>query len=147
LPTFLGYLKKHEGNLGGLDQIRKHLLNLDHNDVRAALNTACGIHGLAVIGASGLLALMYPETFGTVDKFVVEALSQVDNLPEADAAAVAKMKCKMERKHKRDLTIEDGVRLIGIMQEKALENNRDFGVTTWTPRKIDKVLWCYRETG
>jgi hypothetical protein len=131
-----------EAKLGELDQIRKRLLDLG-DDVRTGLNAtrgaAEGIRGLGVPGASGLLALMYPKTFGTVDQFVVKALCQVGSLPEA--ATVANMKCK------NSLTITDGVLLIGIMQKKAFENNRDLGVTIWTPRKIDKVLWTYDETG
>lgn len=40
------------------------------------------------------------------------------------------------------LTPRDGVVLIR-MQRKAAENNRLFGGTGWTPRKIDKVVWTY----
>jgi hypothetical protein len=37
--------------------------------------------------SQGLLALMYPGTFGTVDQFAVEALKQVRGLPEESAIA------------------------------------------------------------
>jgi hypothetical protein len=142
LPTYLDRLRRYcdEDKLGELDQIRKRLLSLDHNDVRAGLNAARGaaggISGLGVAGASGLLALIYPATFGTVDQFVVKALRQVGNLPERQAAALALMNpCA--------LNIADGVVIIPILQRKAADNNRDFSVTTWTPRKLDKVLWTY----
>jgi hypothetical protein len=123
-----------EDNLGELDKIRQRLLNLHHHDVRARLNTAYEIHGLGPAGASGLLALMYPEIFGTVDQFVVKALWEVTNLPEA--RALARMKPE-------NLSIADSVLLIGIMQRKAADNNRRSGVANWNPRKIDKVLWTY----
>jgi hypothetical protein len=74
-----------ENGLGHLDQLRSRLLTLDTTDVRSALRVACQIPGLGTAGASGLLALMYPRDFGTVDQFVVNALRQVDGLPEAQA--------------------------------------------------------------
>jgi hypothetical protein len=41
------------------------------------------------------------------------------------------------------LTIADGVLLIELFRRKASDNNRLFNSDTWTPRKIDKVLWTY----
>ena len=114
--------------------LRLSARNLDHRDVRAGLKAAYEIHGLGPAGASGLLALMYPETFGTVDQFVVKALWEVTNLPEAPALA---------RMKPENLSITDSVLLIGIMQRKAADNNRRSGVANWNPRKIDKVLWTY----
>jgi hypothetical protein len=46
---------------------------------------ASQIRGLGTAGASGLLALMYPTHFGTVDQFVVKGLQQVDDLLEKAA--------------------------------------------------------------
>jgi hypothetical protein len=123
---------RDEDRLDELDQIRKRLLSLDSKDVRAGLEVAYEIHGLGPAGASGLLSLMYPETFGTVDQFVVKELRKLDDLPEA--RTLTEMKPE-------SLTISNGVLLIEIMQRKASENNHAFGVTTWTPRKIDEVLW------
>jgi len=42
-----------------------------------------------------------------------------------------------------NLSISDGVLLIDILTRKANENNELFGVSSWTPRKIDMVLWTY----
>ena len=120
--------------LDELDSIRRHLLNLDLNDVGAGLKTAKKIRGLGTAGASGLLSLMYPEHFATVDQFVVKALREVEGLPEADA--LAKM-------NPLSLSITDGVLLVDILKRKAAENNRVFGASAWTPRKLDMVLWTY----
>ena len=130
-------LAEHEAEgdgLARLHDIKKRLLAIDRADVRAALSTAREIHGLGVAGSSGLLALMYPATFGTVDQFVVKALREVRGLTEAEA--LAKM-------NPQSLTITNGVMLIGIMACKAAENNRILGTTKWTPRAIDKILWTY----
>ena len=121
---------------GGLEQlhgIKHRLLGIAPTDIRAGLSTARDIRGLGAAGASGLLALMYPASFATVDQFVVKALRDV-GLPEADALA---------RMKPEGLTTPDGVTLIGIMARKADENNRLFGTDDWTPRKIDQVLWTY----
>jgi len=123
-----------DDTLGDLDQIRKRLLTLDPDYIRSALETASAIRGLGTAGASGLLALMYPKTFGTVDQFAVKALRQVQGLPEA--AALARM-------NPEALTISDGVLIIDILRRKAADNNRVFKSDAWTPRKLDKVLWTY----
>ncbi len=122
------------GELDELESLRQQLLNLDRNDVRRGLTTAKKIRGLGTAGASGLLSLMYPEHFATVDQFVVKALRLVTGLPEA--SALAKM-------NPENLSISDGVLLVGILTRKAKENNQSFGTSAWTPRKIDMVLWTY----
>jgi hypothetical protein len=122
--------------LGELDAIRRKLMALDTDDIRSSLATAEGIRGLGIAGASGLLSLMYPEKFGTVDQFVVKSLNRIDGLPEAEAIA------EME-KHAEGLSIKDGVLLIEILRKKAADNNRLFNSTDWTPRKVDMILWTY----
>ncbi len=130
-------LSKHAAEPGGLDAldaIKGQLLQLDPTQVRAGLAVALKIGGLGVAGASGLLALMHPAHFGTVDQFVVKALRAVTDLPEAETLATM---------NPEGLTAADGVKLIAIMAAKAAENNRQFGTAEWTPRKIDQVLWTY----
>lgn len=122
-----------DGALGELDQIRKRLLALDTDDIRTALEAA-KIRGLGTAGVSGLLALMYPKKFGTVDQFVVKALRQVERLPESEALA---------RMNPMGLTVRDGALIINILRRKAADNNRLFNSEDWTPRKLDKVLWTY----
>jgi 7-cyano-7-deazaguanine synthase len=123
-----------DDTLDNLDQIRKRLISLNPDDTRSALETAAAIRGLGTAGASGLLALMYPRNFGTVDQFVVKALGQVSGLPEA--AAISDM-------NPESLTISDGVLLIDVLRKKAADNNRALRSDVWTPRKVEKVLWTY----
>lgn len=122
------------GELNELESLRQQLLNLDCNDIRRGITTAKKIRGLGTAGASGLLSLMYPKHFATVDQFVVKALRLVPGLPEATALA---------RMNPENLSISDGVLLIGILARKANENNQSFGTSAWTPRRIDMVLWTY----
>lgn len=129
-------LRKHldGGEINELESLRQQLLSLDRNDIRRGITTAKKIRGLGTAGASGLLSLMYPEYFATVDQFVVKALRLVPGLPEA--AALARM-------NPENLSISDGVLLVGILTRKANENNQSFGTSAWTPRRIDMVLWTY----
>ncbi|MGH7788573.1 MAG: hypothetical protein ACRERC_17010 [Candidatus Binatia bacterium] len=129
-------LKKYvdTGTLNVLDGIRERLLALDPTDIWLGLLIADQIKGLGPAGASGLLALFYPQTFGTVDQFAVKALRDVTGLPEA--AAIARMKPE-------SLSVDDGVVLIGVMQRKATELNQTFATNTWTPRRIDKIVWQF----
>ncbi len=123
-----------DGKLDDLDGVRQRLLALDTDDIRLGLKTASVVHGLGTAGASGLIALMYPQKFGTVDQFAVKALRQVEGMPEAEALA---------RMNPDSLTISDGVLIIGVLRRKAADLNRVFKSVVWTPRKLDMVLWTF----
>lgn len=120
--------------LDELLSIKERLLSFSKTDIEQGLRLASSIRGLGIAGASGLLTLMYPEHFGTVDQFVVKALREVDGLPQ---------RAVVERMNPEGLKPADGVILIQIMRDKAAENNRTFGTDTWTPKKIDEILWTY----
>ena len=138
--VLLSVYAMESGGLDKLHAIKNQLLQIDPVEIRVGLLLAKAIHGLGVAGASGLLALLYPGSFATVDQFVVKALRGVAELPEADELS--------RFKNPTDITIPQGVTLIGIMRRKAEENNRQFGTTEWTPRKIDQILWTYgRDAG
>lgn len=77
---------------------------------------------------------MYPHIYGTVDQFAAKALAQIPSLPEASL---------IQQLRPEKLGLDDAVILIGIMQRKAAELNEVFQLSTWTPRRIDKVLWTY----
>ena len=128
------YLARHLTN-GGMDRIERvsrHLVNRGEASKGASISMLMGrnggVHGLAVAGASGLLALVYPEEFGTVDVKLTQALQQV-GLPQ------------VARINPKAIHVEDAVVMIEIMRAKALELNRIFGVNKWTPRLVDRVLW------
>ena len=87
---------------------------------------------MGVSGASGLLALLYPKKFGTVDQFVISALKELGKFPEL---TYIDPKC---------FSVELAVFIIRILQDKAQELNRKFKTDLWTPRTIDMILWAYR---
>ena len=126
---------KDADELDRLFDIKKRLLNFGISDISRGLSTATEIRGLGIAGSSGLLSLMYPDNFATVDQFAVKALCAVHELRERED--VAKMRPE-------NLTLRNGITLVNIMRSKAQENNSIFGTDFWTPRKIDMVLWASR---
>jgi hypothetical protein len=120
--------------LDQLHDILGRLISFDSSDIAYGLKTAQEIRGLGCAGASGLLSLLYPRSFGTVDQFAVKALREVHELPEAT---------NLQQMNEMSLTTKDGVVLINIMQRKATQLNTLFNSTEWTPRKIDMILWTY----
>ena len=116
-----------------LRTIRDEVLGCEKTSIQDALRAATKFRGLGPSGASGLLALLFPARFGTVDQFVVYALRKVQCLPEHD---------RLERMKPESLTIANGVVLVEIMRRKADSLNARFHTSAWTPRKIDKVLWA-----
>jgi hypothetical protein len=116
--------------------IKDLLFTSDPANVRKAVERARYIKGLGPAGASGLLAVLFPRSFGTADQFVVKGLLEVPSLPE---------RAKLVRMNPKNLTDDDAVLLIEIMRRKAKQLNELFRTEEWTPRKIDKILWTLRD--
>jgi hypothetical protein len=122
--------------LGALHAIKERLFAMDRDNIQQCLAVASSIRGLGIAGASGLLAILFPAQFGTVDQFVVKALAKIPELPEKDLIAAM---------IPESLKLSDGTVLIRIMRSKADELNQISPSPKWTPRKVDMVLWtCAR---
>jgi len=130
-------IKAYASDRQKLRGIVAQLFCFNHHDIHEGLTLANKIAGIGVAGASGLLAILFPESFGTVDRFVVAGLSRIKNLPQAGRL--------QSMNPKKTLRISDGVLLIEIMREKARELNSLFVTDFWTPRKIDMILWAIRD--
>ena len=124
---------KQENRLNELFEIKKQIVTLDIENTRQALEVVTQIKGLGVAGASGLLSLIFPTHFGTVDQFVVKALLEVEQVKE-----------KVALMNPERLSVQDGEILTQIIKEKASDNNRAFGTQFWTPRTLEMALWAYR---
>lgn len=122
-----------------LEKIQKGIFRAfdeDPEDTEELLCKASRINGLGTAGASGLLAVLFPEYYGTVDQFLVYSLCKLENLPEH---------AMLERIKPKDLSIKDGIVLENILRKKAKELNEKFATQEWTPKKVDMILWTYRE--
>ena len=133
--TTTGQLRKYITNQNGLDElkaIKDKIFECKLEDVSSALKTAITIKGLGTAGASGLLAVIFPEYFGTVDQFAVKSLLKISTLQQRESILPM---------WPNELKIRDAVILINIMKYKARELNKSFLTSFWTPRKIDMILW------
>ncbi len=138
LATTRASLRKMYERTGGaadLERVRQAIIEIDTEDIGEAIRTVRRIDGLGVAGASGLLSLIYPESFATVDQFVVKALLEVQERRD-----------EVLHMWPENLTIKDGVVLIEMMRAKASSMNEVFRTTFWTPRTIEMALWAYRGT-
>lgn len=135
------HLKRYveEDTLTELYQIKQEIFTFDKTNARQGLEIACRIRGLGTAGASGLLGVMFPKHFGTVDQFAVKALRGVNGLGYDE---------QLKSMNPVSLKIGEGVILVEIMRKKADDLNRKFQTDTWTTRKVDMILWTYgRESG
>ena len=136
LATTRKHLRKYIDNdeLLALGGIKREIFSSNKKDTAVMLSTVAKIRGLGIPGASGLLSILFPEDFGTVDQFVVISLRGIDQLPERDQ--LEKMKPEL-------ITLKNAIVLERILRKKAEELNRRFSTNFWTPRKIDMVLWSF----
>lgn len=136
-------LDKHKDGYGNkrLTEIHKRIFevcNRNIEDTEGVLQEVIKIRGLGIAGASGLMAILYPEYYGTLDQFLIKSLLSIDDLENKYRIALEKMK-------KTELTLLDGVLLEEILRNKASELNKKFGEEKWTPKQIDMVLWANRD--
>jgi len=129
-------LKEYRGlpsGMADLHGIKSEIFQFDQTNIGTGLVIACKIRGLGIAGASGLLAVLFPQRFGTVDQFALKALRGAGQLSEPPAGRKAK---------EETIGFTKAVAMIEIMRTKAIDNNRIFATDFWTPRRIDMVLWA-----
>ena len=129
-------LKKYENDMNELREIQDGLFSFDLSKTRLGLQAAGEIYGLGVAGASGLLALLFPSYFGTVDEMVVRALLTCDEY--RDDAIIKAI-------NPQDIKRKDAVYLIEQFKKKAHELNELSNEYCWRPRDIDVILWHFRD--
>lgn len=106
------------------------------DDIYLHLTNITRIKGIGVAGASGILSLVFPRYFGTVDRFAVENLQRV----YSEDSFYGK---KLHKIDPQNISTYDAAEVIRIYREKAEVLYEAFGI--WTPRMVDMVLWSVRE--
>lgn len=137
INRYIGHFSKYveDEKLDELQNIKEQLFSFDLNNVELGLKVASQIKGLGIAGASGLLSILFPKYFATVDQFIVKTLRSIDEFSNNET---------LKDMNPENLTTKDGIMLINIMKYKAHKLNDTFGTDFWTPRKIDKILWATR---
>ena len=134
LATTRAHLRYYEDHLDELEKIHQQLFAADHTDILAILKVAKSIKGLGVAGASGLLAVLFPHDFGTVDQFVVARLKSFSTFSTDQV---------IQNIHEQSIKEKEAVYMEKLLRKKAAALNLVNQSTYWTPRRIDKVLWAY----
>jgi hypothetical protein len=124
-----------------LFSVKRGLLALDRIDLadsRKCLNLVRSprIRGLDYPSASGLLALMFKEWYGSVDRGVLESLCKIEALPEKSRIGEIRAWVKVQK----DWRESDAVLVINMVRRKAAQLNAWFGANRWTPHKITMIL-------
>ena len=124
-----------------LFSVKSSLVAIDQRDLADArkclsLVRSARIRGLDYSCASGLLALLFKEWFGTADSCILESLWTIESLPE---------KRKMQEilawvNTKNDWRDSDAALVINIMRRKAAQLNTAFGTNKWTPSGVSMIL-------
>ena len=129
------YLEKNQ--FEELETIQKTLFSMDRSNIRSCIEVALQISGLGIDGgATGLLAILFPEDFGTADNRTFSFFKGIPSL-ENELSPIA---------HKEKLTTaNDCAILIDIMRKKTKMLNNQFPNLNWTPRKFDMVMWAYEK--
>jgi len=128
------HLRKYmnEDGLQDLANIQRRLFSCNKAHIAEAVQATKEIRGLGVAGATGLLALLFPNDFGTIDQHLVGSLQKVESLPE---------RALLSRVRALALKTDDAVLIINILKRKANTLNTSNGTKFWTPRRVDLVLW------
>lgn len=109
---------------------QKQIFDLDLNNISKCLDIVMKVGGIGIVGATGLLSVLYPEKFGTVNRDTNNALSKIKALGEHEYLNEVK-----------NITLKKARIIIEIYRKKAEELNKKYKNQYWTPRKIDMVLW------
>ena len=137
LATTRKYLRKYVEleKMNELRKIQEEIFTFDLIDAHSGIKIATQIRGLGSAGASGLLAILFPEHFGVVDQFVVKALCTVNDL---------NLRNSVSKINPDSIKPFEAALLINILRVKAKELNVANNTTYWTPRMIDMILWANR---
>ena len=132
LTTTRNHLSKHKDNIADLEIVKDLLFYCyDRQYYDWCLKILCeGINGLGTAGASGLLSLLFPVQFGTVDQFVVKSLTKT------------KEKNKVKVMNPENLKLSDAYELETIMRNKAKQLNEIFNTEglVWKEKEIPVVV-------
>jgi hypothetical protein len=147
LRSLSGHWAGGSTGIAAIERVRGILVNPSGRTKPEMIKIVDEIKGLSVIGASGLLALTYPEVYGTVDVKVVKSFHALGMFTDVPLKLVRSKDKKGRPRSTEKATISApmAARMMDVMDIKGKELNRAFGnINKWKPRSIDRVLWAVR---
>ena len=82
LSRLLNILEKYKSNneMHKLESIHKRIFTTPKSNIEKCIEVTIEIDGLGTAGATGLLSILFPEHFSTVDQFVVKRLCEINDI-------------------------------------------------------------------
>lgn len=117
-----------------LKELQKRIADkkeLNDDDMSNAIRNLQKIPGIGLSAATGLLSILFPTHFGTINKHVRINLKKVG--------------CKISEQDCINISVKNAIKMEKILIEKAKKLNTDMNTDYWTPRRLDKILWSIRE--
>ncbi|MCR5345490.1 MAG: hypothetical protein K6E46_05520 [Lachnospiraceae bacterium] len=138
LATTRMALEKQDKN--ELAKIKNELFDIHDNipdEIELLLKTVMQIKGLGTVGASGLLSILFPDEYCSVDQYSLESLCEIKSFSDETKRILKAIK-------PNSIKYKEGAFIEMILRDKAGELNKKFNTSEWTPRKMDMILWAYR---
>jgi hypothetical protein len=148
VPGWQRSLDKYNQDVpGGLDVIRKALPRVTGNESPAqSLKRLTPVGGMGIPVASACLALLYPERFGTVDRFTLRAFRTLDGNPVFDGFRrwVDDPDTYLNQQDNPQALHIAGLMIL-LYRDKARELTATDPADGWTPRQVEMVVWTVRD--
>lgn len=144
----------HVSTPHGIDRLRQYLLitvpkwgSVDINEVYKRMSV---VGGMGIPVASGCLALLFPEHFGTLDRFCLRASLTVEGNTITDYLRVTEDVTRNPDhffdKYEDALRLHVAKLITMLYREKARDLNAKYSTDVWTPRRVEKVVWTLRDS-
>lgn len=135
----------------GIRNVRQALVSrmadIDSGKSSDFLKRLSVVGGMGVSVASGLLAVLWPSHFGTVDRFCLRGFLSVSNDPYTGfMAEVVKNPDTFFDDYTDPLRLHVADLMIQLYRHKAADLNSRFGTTVWNPRQVEMVVWTLRDS-
>lgn len=137
------FARRYYTCLTELDSIKTAIAHAHKTNVLACLEIATTIDGFGIPSGSGLLAVLYPEHFGTIDQLILRAFREIPHVNQEyqlDSRTHSNNEYFSGKKTDR-ARLRLAEELIDLFIQRAAENNNLFGTSMWTPRKVEMALW------
>ncbi len=145
--------KYHMDTPAGIDRLRQYLLSsarkLGSLAVDKMFKRMTPVGGMGIPVASGCLAVLFPEYFGTLDRFCLRGFLTVDDDPATEffrlTDEVVSNPDEFFGKYEQESRLHVAKLMTLLYRQKAESLNERFRTTAWIPRRIEKVVWTLRD--
>lgn len=137
------FVRLYDENRERLREVMDRLSRLNRRNPEECIELLIGLDYIGIPMATGLLALLFPEDFGTLDRIILRNLKSIPDISSLFGLQNIDEQF-LSRKTRRAVNLASN--FIHLFRRKAEELNTLFETDAWTPRKIDMALWSIRDS-